>query len=80
MADNKHNASRRQFLKSLGLGGASMFGLMAIEPFQAVASTKQSDAKGGAEDNKMTYRVNRSTNDTVSLLGYGMMRLPFKDK
>lgn len=80
MADSKHNAGRRQFLKSLGLGGASMFGLMAMEPFQAVAKAKQTDVKGGAEDNKMTYRVNRSTNDTVSLLGYGMMRLPFKDK
>ena len=80
MTDNKHNAGRRQFLKSLGLGGASMFGLMAMEPFQAVAKAKQTDVKGGAEDKKMPYRVNRSTNDTVSLLGYGMMRLPFKDK
>jgi predicted aldo/keto reductase-like oxidoreductase len=34
---------------------------------------------GAVQDNKMTYRVNRHTNDKVSLLGYGMMRLPQKD-
>lgn len=82
MANNSYNKGRRDFLKKFGLGGASMFGLMALEPFQAVAAKPKQDdqTKGGAEDNKMTYRVNRSSNDTVSLLGYGMMRLPYKDR
>lgn len=79
MANNRYDKSRRDFLKKIGMGGASMFGLMALEPFGAMAAAKSKDdaVKGGAEDNKMTYRTNRQgTKDTVSLLGYGMMRLP----
>lgn len=82
MSKDLQNKSRRQFLKCIGLGGASLFGTMALEPFQAVASTKKDEnpLQGATADNKMTYRVNRHSGDTVSLLGYGMMRLPMKDK
>ena len=81
MAQDNHNSGRRQFLKSLGIGGASMFGMMALEPFRAVARTTKDDApQVGAASGKMTYRFNRKSNDAVSLLGYGMMRLPQKDR
>lgn len=78
MAENKPT-SRRQFLRSLGLGGASVFGLMAAEPFKAFASGETPHPVMQADDNKMTYRVNSHSGDKVSLLGYGMMRLPQKD-
>lgn len=81
MSEDKQKQSRRQFLKHLGRGGASIIGLMATEPFRAIAQNprekKSTDA--ATADNRMTYRVNRHTNDKVSLLGYGMMRLPYKD-
>lgn len=81
MSKDSNNQSRRKFLKNLGIGSVSMIGLIAVEPFKAVAF-RQDDKKvpvGSSADNKMTYRVNRHTNDKVSLLGYGMMRLPQRD-
>lgn len=81
MSKDSNNQSRRKFLKNLGIGSVSMIGLIAVEPFKAVAF-RQDDKKvpaGSSADNKMTYRVNRHTNDKVSLLGYGMMPLPQRD-
>lgn len=78
MSKDSNNQSRRKFLKKLGIGSVSMIGLIAVEPFKAVAF-RQDDKKvpvGASADNKMTYRVNRHTNDKVSLLGYGMTPLP----
>jgi predicted aldo/keto reductase-like oxidoreductase len=81
MSKDSHNQSRRRFLKNLGIGSASMIGLMAVEPFKAVAfgQDEKTLPDGASVNNKMTYRVNRHTNDKLSLLGYGMMRLPQKD-
>lgn len=81
MSEEMHKQSRRRFLKSLGLGGASVIGLMATEPFSAMArkTAAKKPVAVTTDDNRMTYRVNRHTNDKVSLLGYGMMRLPQKD-
>ncbi len=81
MSEDKQKQSRRQFLKHLGRGGASVIGLMAVKPFSAMAHSADGNKVSvvPAADNRMTYRVNRSTNDKVSLLGYGMMRLPQKD-
>lgn len=59
--------NRRDFLKVLGATGLAG-GAAAIAGCKNVSST---------EDNgEMTYRVNPGTGDKVSLLGYGMMRLP----
>lgn len=59
--------NRRDFLKVLGATGLAG-GAAAISGCKNVSST---------EDNgEMTYRVNPVTGDKVSLLGYGMMRLP----
>lgn len=75
MKNEEHKLSRRQFLKKFGIGSASALGMMAFSPLDVFSKTSQDDkpAKG---DNNMTYRINHHTNDKVSLLGYGMMRLP----
>ncbi len=77
MKQNK-NLDRRSFLKLLGVGGAAAVA--------ACAGKKSSDASVDNYKNQvepptgqMTYRTNPNTGDQVSLLGYGMMRLPMKE-
>ena len=65
--------SRRQFLKLMCGGAVASSALLAA-------------CKGGGQQNtantqeppkdKMTMRTNPNTGDKLSLLGYGMMRLP----
>ena len=68
--------SRRDFLKKIGIGTASTAALMVMEPFSTFAKGQDKSAATQAGENKMTYRINRRSGDTVSLLGFGMMRLP----
>lgn len=73
--DNK-DISRREFIKRMGAGAATI----------AIASTgcNISDpkprnfetSKSSKSPQQMTYRINPSTGDNVSILGYGCMRLP----
>lgn len=82
MNDNKYNEhnghktlSRRSFLKALGLGTAT-----AAAPAIVSCATGE-NKKGPAQEppvGKMTYRENPKTKEKVSILGYGMMRLPGK--
>lgn len=67
------NISRRSFLKYLGGGAIASSSLLAAcrHDGNASDSHSQEPPKG-----KMTYRVNPKTGEKVSLLGYGMMRLP----
>lgn len=71
--------NRRNFLKMLGIGavatGAALTGCK--HPADKVFNTAD-DYKNQGEPpvGKMTYRINPRTNTKVSLLGYGMMRLP----
>ena len=74
----KKNISRRSFLKMLSAGGAAAVA--------ACAGKKSSDAAQDEYKNQveppvgqMTYRTCPTSGDKVSLLGYGMMRLPMKD-
>ncbi|MBR6884294.1 MAG: aldo/keto reductase [Prevotella sp.] len=64
--------SRRQFLK--------IFGGATVASSTLLTACKNKDQSAGAvkepPKDKMTYRVNPNTNEKVSLLGYGMMRLP----
>lgn len=62
--------SRRNFLKYLAGSAAA-----AVPASALLTSCKPSSASGPAGD-AMTTRVNPNTGDVVSLLGYGMMRLP----
>jgi predicted aldo/keto reductase-like oxidoreductase len=76
--DKKHqDINRREFLKRLGLGTASAFVISAAGPLSAWA---QDDKNVMKVVGTMTYRKNHHSGDNVSLLGYGMMRLPMKDR
>ena len=71
--------NRREFLRRLGIATGSAAALAALEPFSALAGTTSSHQPAGTEPgsaNRMTYRVQRGTGEQVSLLGFGMMRLP----
>ena len=78
---DKNKISRRSFLKIFGAG--------AVGAATTLAGCKGGDKAGhqAAEEyknqveppvGKMTYRENPKTKEKVSLLGYGMMRLPTK--
>ena len=71
--------TRRNFLKTLGMAGLATAGL-------ASCGGKNEDKKGASKaegeipSDKMEMRTNPTTGDKVSLLGYGMMRLPHRPK
>ena len=77
MSNMNKDISRRDFLKTMGVAGLATAGLVSCV-------NKQSDDKPSTTVNseipkdKMTYRTCHTTGDRVSLLGYGMMRLPTK--
>ena len=64
--------NRRLFLKRLGLGAGSAMALMAMEPLNVLAKEKSEKPV----ENRMTYRVQHGSGEQISLLGFGMMRLP----
>lgn len=69
--NNDKNISRRDFIKTMGAAGLATAGLTACGKQQGKASAGQEPAAG-----QMTYRTNPASGDRVSLLGFGMMRLP----
>ena len=73
--NKQHDINRRQFLRQLGLGSASAFSLMAMGPLQAL-STERATLPAPEGDIKMTYRRQNGSGENISLLGFGMMRLP----
>ncbi len=75
MANQEHDINRREFLKRLGLGSASAFALMTFGT-SLRAHTKPAPSMAPQGDLKMTYRVQNGSGETISLLGFGMMRLP----
>lgn len=68
----KNSLSRRAFLKTMGAAGLATAGLSACI---GKDGGNQSQA-AGEPTGEMTYRTNPTTGDKVSLLGFGMMRLP----
>ncbi|MCQ2289323.1 MAG: aldo/keto reductase [Muribaculaceae bacterium] len=73
--NNSKTFNRRSFLKALGLGGA-------IVAAGSVVSCASSDDNNNTQEppvGKMTYRKNPKDGKDVSILGYGMMRLPTID-
>lgn len=65
--------NRREFLKKAGIMTGGAMAMMAFDPFTGFA--KQSDNQKQGE-NLMTYRTQHGTGEKISLLGFGMMRLP----
>jgi predicted aldo/keto reductase-like oxidoreductase len=66
--------NRRQFLKIFGAG-------TAVTGVSLVAGCKKDNTSKKLQEpptGKMTYRTNPNSGDKVSILGYGMMRLPVK--
>ncbi len=76
----KKNISRRGFLKVLGGSAVAAGAMLAGCKNSSDGSSAQDDYKKQVEPpvGKMTYRTHPKTNEKVSLLGYGMMRLPNK--
>ena len=73
----KKNINRREFLRRLGWGAGSALSMMVLEPFKAFADEKKpSNLQPEDGQIRMTYRVQHGTGEQISLLGFGMMRLP----
>ena len=72
MEKQNDNISRRDFIKTMAASGAAVTGLAACAGTSGGDAGSDSTGSGG-----MTYRTNPNTGDRVSLLGFGMMRLPF---
>ena len=76
MKKEDKNISRRNFLKIFGAGtvatGLTLAGCKKSEESVIDDYKKQVEPPKG----KMTFRTNPKTGDKVSLLGFGMMRLP----
>lgn len=67
--------SRRDFLKTAGAAGIAAAGAAACKS-NSPALSPAADRQPG----EMTYRISPSTGDRVSLLGYGCMRWPMRQK
>lgn len=69
-----NDISRRDFLKKVGVGSAAVAGLS----FAACQSSDKNESESNMPipKGKMDYRVNPTSGDRVSLLGYGCMRWP----
>ena len=77
----KKNISRRSFLKLFGAGTVATAATLAgCKKGNKAESQAAEEYKNQVEPSvgKMTYRENPKTKEKVSILGYGMMRLPTK--
>ena len=78
MNENNNKLSRRRFFGLMGSGAAVTAATLA-----GCSSEKQRSVTTLPTEvptDKMTYRTMPGTDEKVSLLGYGMMRLPEIDK
>ncbi len=75
MDNNRNNKdiSRRKFLKLMGAAGITATGLAACAGKE---TAKEVSASREIPKDKMTYRINPTSGDKVSILGYGCMRWP----
>lgn len=75
MSDNKDKKilmDRRNFLKAAGFAALAT----SVTACSLKEEEKKSAGTSAKKEGEMTYRINPSTNDKVSILGYGCMRLP----
>lgn len=71
--ENK-NLSRRSFLKTLGIAGVATAGIASCVGGKRNGTSTSENAD--IPTDKMTYRTCPTSGDKVSILGFGMMRLP----
>ncbi|MBR4897555.1 MAG: aldo/keto reductase [Prevotella sp.] len=74
MKGQQNAMSRREFIRRLGMGAGSAMALMALEPLELLAGEKSPTST--PPPIRMTYRVQHGSGEQISLLGFGMMRLP----
>ncbi|MDE6452079.1 MAG: aldo/keto reductase, partial [Odoribacter sp.] len=74
--NNKGNIDRREFLKRIGLGAAVTTAALAGCETKTSGGTVRRAVQEEIPTDKMTYRTNPTSGDSVSLLGYGCMRWP----
>ena len=82
MEQNEHQhkeMGRRKFLKLLGAGAAATSATLYGCGTKSGSSVSGTGA-GEVPEGGMTMRDNPTSGDKVSLLGFGMMRLPFLEK
>lgn len=81
MEQNNKNKEmgRRKFLKLLGAGAAATSAVIYGCGTKGGGASDGTAAAGEATG-EMTFRTNPTTGDKVSLLGFGMMRLPFVER
>lgn len=75
---SKKDISRRKFLKLIGAGTVATTAALAGCGGKEQDLIDENGPKVEPPVGKMTYRKNPKTGEEVSLLGYGMMRLPMK--
>lgn len=68
------NLHRRNFLKIMGAGAIA--GIASACGMKTNNKSTSENNTGKTGTGEMSYRTNHNTGDTVSILGYGMMRLP----
>ena len=68
----EHNITRREFVRRIGTGAIAA--ALASCRNNTIADIAQTNSN--VADGQMTYRTTPTTGDKVSILGYGMMRLP----
>lgn len=73
MATDKKYQSRRDFIKKIGIGAGASLAFATLNPITMISKQRDEDYP---LSNKMTYRVQHKTGEKISLLGFGMMRLP----
>ena len=77
MKQKKEDLSRRSFLKLFGAGTAATAGVLAgCKGRKDQPSAEEYRQQVEPPVGKMTYRTHPKNGEKVSLLGYGMMRLP----
>ncbi|WP_334166408.1 aldo/keto reductase [Phocaeicola paurosaccharolyticus] len=81
--EERKDISRRNFLKIFGSGivttGVMLYGCSSPKENSKDKSEENNTNLGDVPTDKMTYRINPTTKDKVSILGYGCMRWPAKE-
>lgn len=78
MSETKDTTTRRNFIKLLG--GGAVVTAAAIAGYKPTSMKRGGTALSEVPTDKMTYRTSSTTGDKVSLLGYGCMRWPMRQR